>query len=307
MKTLLIINPYSRGGKSYKTAQKAMKYLGDKNYLFDHIFIENFDDAGRLSYRANREGVNRIIAVGGDGTINKVANGFFDGNGKLISNSVFGVIYTGTSPDFCKSYRIPTDVYAACDVLMKGNITEIPVGVVQFERNNANETKIFLCCANIGLGASLARKANSGIRKYLGDFAGTFISLLQLLINFRGTDYKVIREGGAHEFNNVLNLSLGITEYIASGIKINRGDSISGNELYMLRTANINAGNIIGLIRKIYSGKEFKNCDYLSLEYVKELEILNSAINNEVEFDGDPAGILPCRISLSPDKLPLLN
>ena len=307
MKTLLIINPHSRGGKSYKTAQKAMKYLEEKNYEFGHIIIEHFDDACRLSYRANLEGVDRIIAVGGDGTINKVANGFFDDRGKKISNSVFGVIYSGTSPDFCKSYGIPTDVHAACDVLINGNHTEIPVGMVQFQNNSADKTKIFLCCANIGLGASLARKANSGIRKYFGDFTGTFMSLLQLLIKFRGANYEVIMQGSFHEFKNVLNLSLGITEYIASGIKINRGINDSGNELYLLKTANINAGNIFGLIRKIYSGKEFKNCDYLSLEYVEEIEIRNSTINNEVEFDGDPAGILPCRIRIAPDRLRLLN
>ena len=82
---------------------------------------ECLHDAYLLSKNANNEGYDVIVAVGGDGTINKVLNGFYDDQGKRISRSRFAVIYTGTSPDFCKSYGIPLDIERAVNFIIRGH------------------------------------------------------------------------------------------------------------------------------------------------------------------------------------------
>lgn len=316
MKTLLIINPYSRAGKSACLAKKCIKYLMSRAFQFDYVEIKSFDDAYNLSLQANKDGIENIIAVGGDGTINQVINGFYDDNGNKISDSRFGVIYTGTSPDFCKSYNIPINIYQASDLIINPGIRYIPIGMIKFNNTLTNAsissqhdligTKYFACCANIGLGAKLAQSANSGIRKYLGDFLGTFLCLLKIISTFNSTDYQVHINGKSAELKNMYNVSVGLTTYIASGIKVYRDKKNPDDEFYLLKTSNINMKNIIGLLFKVYSGKEFKNTPYISIEYAKNISFSPNRDNPQVEFDGDPAGFLPVTIEIAKDRLPLL-
>ncbi|OGU17253.1 MAG: hypothetical protein A2X61_16855 [Ignavibacteria bacterium GWB2_35_12] len=309
MKTLLIINPYSRSGKSAKLANICTKYLRERNFGFETTELKNFDDAFKFSQEANLSGYNNIIALGGDGTINKVLNGFYDSDGNRISDANFGVIYTGTSPDFCKSYGIPTNIIKATDALINQRVREIPIGMIKFRislDSNKFTTNYFACCANIGLGASLARKANSGVRKYFGDFAGTLISLLQLLSKYRGTNYSFIRDGVESNQQNVINISIGITNYIASGIKVSRKKDLEDSEMYLLTTANIRLSNVLKLLYRVYSGKEFQNSDFLFLNYAEKIEIQQNYIHPDIEFDGDPAGFLPCSIEMAKDKLKII-
>jgi diacylglycerol kinase family enzyme len=325
MKTLLIVNPHSKSGKSDASARKLTKYLKDKGLSFDLVEIEQFEDAFNYSAQANFSGIENIVAVGGDGTINKVLNGFYDNNGKRVSDSRFGVVHTGTSPDFCKSYNIPTDLLKAADVIIKQKVTKIPVGMIklksEFQKakagnsvidssacsDNSFETRYFACCANIGLGAELARTANSGIRGYLGDFLGTLISFLKILLSYKGTDYNVLINNKQTELKNIINISVGITEYIASGLNVYKDKSIPDDQFYILKTAEVKLANILKLLKILYSGKEFSNTPYLSLEYAGRIEVIGNAVHPEVEFDGDPAGFLPCTIEIAKDRLPVFT
>lgn len=313
MKTLLIINPYSAGGRSGKAAKKLIKCLKDRNYSFDYAEISRFDDAYNYSVQANRSGIDNIVAVGGDGTINKVLNGFFDDCGNKISHSRFGVVHTGTSPDFCKSYNIPTEIQKAADIIIKGNVTNVPVGMIKLKagspENSGNSagTRYFVCCANIGLGAALARSANSGIRAYMGDFLGTLTSFLKILLSYRGTDYEVLINGHEEKLKNMINVSIGITKYIASGINIHRDEAIPSDQFYILKVPEVKLMNIPKLIKLLYSGREFTNSPILSMEYAGRVEISGSLIHPEVEYDGDPAGFLPCTIEMAKDKLPVFT
>lgn len=313
MKTLLIINPYSAGGKSAAAAKKLMEYLNGRNYPFDHVEIKHFDDAYNYSFLANRSGIDNIVAVGGDGTINKVLNGFFDNCGNKISSSRFGVVHTGTSPDFCKSYNIPTDVQKATEVIINQHITNVPVGMIKFKSTPpenkviSSKTMYFACCANIGLGAALARSANSGIRAYIGDFLGTLTSFIKIILNYRGTDYEALINGREEKLKNMINISAGITKYIASGINIYRDEAVPADQFYILKVPEVKLLNIPKLIKLIYSGRQFSNSPVISMEYARRVEISGNLIHPEVEFDGDPAGFLPCTIEMAKDKLPVFT
>lgn len=316
MKTLLIINPFSRNGKSGDLAGKAIEYLKTKNLNFDVVEIKQFNDAYYYSVEANTAGIDNIIAVGGDGTINKVLNGFYDNCGNIISSSRFGVIHTGTSPDFCKSYNIPIDITKAADVIINHNIKYIPIGMIrlhsQFQEdhiqiNDSFQTKYFACCANIGLGAALARDAGSGIRGYFGDFLGTLISFLKILLSYKGTSYNVLINDQIIELKNIINISVGITRFIASGLKVYKDDTIRDDQFYILKTAEVKLINILKLLKLLYSGKQFINSSLLSIEYAQKIEFLNNAVHPEIEFDGDPAGFLPCSIEIAKDRLPVFT
>jgi diacylglycerol kinase family enzyme len=315
MKYFLIMNPGSHSGRSRRRFQRLQQMLQAAAIDHDSGETRNMGDARRLSRMANEKEYEGVIAVGGDGTINGVINGFFDEEGNRISRARFGVIYTGTSPDFCKSYGIPLRHEEAVERLNEPKTIRIPVGRIRLQvrepsEENANEgrevVRYFGCCANIGLGAELARRANGGIRKYLGDFAGTLVSLLVSLKNYKVGTQTCIIDGKMKEIPRMLNMSIGLTRHIASGIKmpIERNEEMDG--FYLMTVKNLTPGSVIPLLWKVYSGRPFTNGSYLDVAWGRKVIFDGKASDMEVEFDGDPAGYLPCSIGLAKEPLDLI-
>lgn len=320
MKYLIIFNPGSKGGKNSKKID-IIRDMFDKNKIDYEIKVTTkLSDAYEFSRLGNMDGFENIIAVGGDGTINRVLNGFYAENGRRISKAKFGVIYTGTSPDFCKSYGIPLNLERAVETVIQGKSVAIDIGKIVM-RNEYSEkyneksvdnsdskfiTNYFGCCANIGLGATLARKANSGIRKYLGDLLGTFVSLIGTLFEYRANDFTVKENGNIRKIDKMFNFSVGITKYIASGIKVKNEKKQGDKKFYTLEIIDVRLTNVLKMIKTMYSGNEIVNTENLSLGYKNEIEIYGNNINNEIEFDGDPYGFLPCRITMADESLDLI-
>jgi len=182
----LIMNPGSHSGRSRQTFDQIIGLLSQSGADFEYHITLDLEHATLLSHNANLEGFKSIIAVGGDGTINAVVNGLFTPDGHHLTQAKFGVIYTGTSPDFNRTYNIPVQIDEAVGTILNGKDLMIPVGRIAFGLPNsvAESVRYFVCCANIGLGALLARQANSGIRRKLGDFLGTLLSLIGLFIQY---------------------------------------------------------------------------------------------------------------------------
>lgn len=320
MRYFLIMNPGSGGGKSRKMFKKILTTLDNIGISFDHKPTNTLEDAYRLSAEANEKDYDVIVAVGGDGTINRVLNGFYNSAGRRISGSKLAVIHTGTSPDFCKNYGIPPDIDRALDTVLGGSSKKILPGKITYtifhdpgldgrplyKNYDKTKTGYFGCCANFGLGASVARIANSGVRKYLGDHAGTFFALLQTLFTYRPGDFTVIVDGQEQLIEKVYNISVGKTSYIASGIKVYNELSPLDPRFYKLVVKKPDWAAWPRVFSRLYGGKRFANDNSMSLHYARSIEIYGSSRNPEVEFDGDPRGFLPCVIETATDPLDLI-
>ena len=310
----LIMNPGSHSGRSKRSFDKIIQLMTQSGADFDFKFTTDLDNARLLSRNASLNGYKAIVAVGGDGTINAVVNGLLTNDGHRLSDAKFGVIYTGTSPDFNRSYHIPENIDEAVDAILKGKDLTIQVGMISFESpdssgknatHDSSTVRYFVCCTNIGLGAILARKANGGIRRKVGDFWGTLLSLVGLLVRFKSFPVSCEENGLEIRLNKLTNLSIGITPYIASGIRVPVQFTDRGKEFYRMAVQNLNLFRIVPLLRKVYSGKPFENGDYLSLYYSRQVRLYSSE-QVEVEADGDPVGFLPCCISFTADDLHLI-
>lgn len=307
MNYFLILNPCSRNERSRKYFKQILTEFRNANVHFDHVFASSYYSILAQSEFANRKGYEAIIAVGGDGTINATINGFYDRNGTRTSRAIFGVIYTGTSPDFCRSYRIPFDCQEAIRTVLDPHIRRIRIGKIIFHKENSmvlTETRFFACCANVGLGAGVAKTSNK-IRKYTGDFAGTLISVLWNLLISNFSELSVTCDGLEYTIVNFRNVSVGRTKFIASGIKVSKGMSDRNEKFYMLTAKNISLAVIPKLLYQVYKGK-FTSPDLLELTYACKLDFRSPDKNVSVEFDGDPAGILPCSIDIAQDPLDLI-
>lgn len=319
VKYFIVVNPGSRGGESRRLFKHIRGLLASKKIVYDYTFTKSLDDAYTLSSNANQQGYDVIVAIGGDGTINRTIQGFYNDQGERLSPAKLGVMYTGTSPDFCKNYNIPLNFNQALTTLIKGKSQEITLGKItcarQFNPNLVNKPltkctrtiRYFTCCANIGLGAQLARYANSGIRKWMGDYLGTFLSLMYILVTYRSTNYCLYLNNQEVSLTNVHNLAVGRTYYIASGIKMNTELQQQEKLFYHCAVQNLNSNNIISCLRTLYGGKRICNQPPFVIGYNNGVTIYGSGRNPEIECDGDPIGFLPCRIEPVKESLTLIT
>ncbi|MCP3926453.1 MAG: diacylglycerol kinase [Desulfobacterales bacterium] len=309
----LIMNPGSKSGRSKTLFSTIHNFFNENKLEYDYEVTTTLEDAENISKKASRKGYRKIVAVGGDGTINRVLNGLYD-NGKRNSSARFGVIYTGTSPDFCKSFNIPVNVEQSLLTLKRGYETEITPGFIRFAKNHTTNSSernshdsVFACCANIGIGADLAEAANSGIRGVIGDFAGTFISLLKTLITFKSKSVTTKINNSEQKIRNLYNLSVGKTHHVASGIKIKNDLSFTDRRFYMLTVKDLTLFQIPNCLKSLYGGKQITDSSIFEYTYLENIEITGSNKPCRVEFDGDPAGYLPCKISTANDSLKLIT
>ena len=305
MRYCVIANPHARNGRGRRRLRELEDLLQRRGLSYDLKICDGFERARSMSEEANRTGYDVIVGAGGDGTINRVLNGFFDDQGRRLSPARLGVVHLGTSPDFCRSYGIPTELGAAVNALAAGRIRRLAVGRVAYEPTQRRPA-YFGCCANIGLGATLARRANGGIRKYAGDFAGTLLCLLRTLLTYRPHPLQVTMDGEARTLEGVVNISIGKTFHVASGLKIHHELKERDERFYVLCLRQLSCRRLAGVLRSLYGGRPIQPSASLSLEYAREIQIDPLWPSLEVEFDGDPAGVCPCQIETAADPLELI-
>ncbi len=83
MKRKFILNPHAGRGLNAKALAGLQEYFTRRTGAFDHAVASSRDAAIRATRESLRQGTEQIVAVGGDGTVNAVANGFFE-DGKPI-------------------------------------------------------------------------------------------------------------------------------------------------------------------------------------------------------------------------------
>ncbi len=312
----LVMNPASHGGKSARTFSTIRTYFDNHGIDYECGITDSLDQATEYTRTACTRQVAAVVAVGGDGTINRVINGFFSPEGTLLSPCTkLGVIHTGTSPDFCKSYGIPIKLEDACRTVTTGSIRQVPIGMIRYHEQQTSHhsaspvspVAFFGCCANIGLGASLATAANSGIRRIIGDTMGTFLALLRVLTRYRPSTLEMRSNTTPVIQEKVVNISIGRTFHIASGIKIANDLSDDDDRLYALTVHHLSLRSLPVCLGALYSGKPFRRSAVFRMDYGREFTVSSPGdLPVAVEFDGDPAGYLPCTITIAPDRLPLI-
>ena len=244
-----------------------------------------------------------VVAVGGDGTINEVLDGLLLSERSERNEVTMGVLYAGTSPDFCRFHGIPTEPTAALDLLLAGEVCDVDVARIEYRGEDGKPlTGHFGCSCSVGLGARVASASNR-LRPFLGDTAGTGLALLRALATQRTVDLEVAVDGEVMELPSTNHLMVLKNPFIASGLKLDLGLQPADG---LLRVVAVHGRSLLGMLRLLpgfYSGGAAQAKGLLSRP-CKAVSI-RAGKKAEMEFDGDPHGQLPSDVSILPGALPL--
>jgi len=145
-------------------------------------------DAARLVAEAAREGVDRVIAGGGDGSVNEIAAGLM----AIAADRrpALGILPLGTANDFATACGVPIEPGAALDLAVTGAAVPIDLG-------RANEA-YFVNVASGGFGAAITAETPVELKNFLGGGAYTLMGLVKA-IDFRPYACAIRTPAGAVE------------------------------------------------------------------------------------------------------------
>ncbi len=130
----------------------------------------------------NPHSYDRIIAVGGDGTVNAVAQWILSRQ----SQTPLAVVPTGSANLLARTFKIPTTISRACKLAVTGTVTQIDVGKVN--------DQWMVVAAGIGQDAWAVTNTRS-LHKRLFGFGAYFISLWQSIRRVNETNVSLTIDG----------------------------------------------------------------------------------------------------------------
>jgi len=270
-KTRVIVNPESSKGETRKRWSQIKEALKSFIREFRFEFTEKPLQAIEITRESIKEGYEFIVGVGGDGTVNEIANGFFENEKIMNPDATMGIIPSGTGNDFVKSLKIPKRIKEAIKHLKEGSVLKIDVGKVKFiDHNGFETTRFFLNVADFGIGGEVVKRVNRKDISKRGKWA-YWKALFESAYKFRGCKVKVFvgekeitknffigaiangRIFGGNMliapnaslqdglFDIVLVENISFMELIKNGIRLIKGTHLSHPKVQFLRAEKIRA------------------------------------------------------------------
>jgi len=189
---LFLVNPASGNGATGKRWPKLRKRAAELGLEGEQVLSEF---PGHLAQAAKDSPGSLLVVIGGDGTVNEVANGVAGTEAELA------VLPCGTGQDFGRTHGLPTRFDDAVRVALGGETRTIDLGRVELE---SGTSRFFANVGSAGMSGAVARRANT-MTKAFGGRATFFYALTREFLAWQNTrvvvelDDGVQREGPMHD------------------------------------------------------------------------------------------------------------
>ena len=247
----IIVNPVAGVHKStFRKWPHIKSLLTEHGLSFDYQYTEGAGHASELASAAAGDGYRFLIAVGGDGTINEVANGIL--GSPNAATTAMGIISTGTGNDFIRSAGIPCNYAMACKHVTGERRSLIDVGIVEYTKDGKRASRYFINGAGVGFDAEVA-EAGRGVPRFMGNTVPFVLSLLKTLPGYRNKDIRLNIDGRV-ETRRVLTLVVSNGAYFGGGMRIAPEAELSDRHLDVLTIGDVGKVELLQVFPRVYKG-----------------------------------------------------
>ncbi len=279
-KTITILNPAARSDKAINLRERIHALSGGVPM---HLTSEA-GDARQIAAQAVRDGVEVIIAAGGDGTLNEVINGIGHAPVHL------GILPVGTMNVFATEIGIPLgNLEAAWKVIEQGK-------VISVDLPRANDTH-FIQLAGVGLDAEVVRKTTADSKRALGPLS--YLLTLVHVAAHKPPHILLEAEGGRLREGSFALIGNG--RLYGGPFPVFKRANLQDGLLDVLVFENQSHWDVVRYFQAIAFGThpELPDVEYFQTSSLK----VTSSGDVPVELDGEIAGMLPCVFSIESQKL----
>jgi YegS/Rv2252/BmrU family lipid kinase len=307
MLPLVIANPKSAAGSTRERWSAIASDLRTHFGPFTVAFTKGPGDGIEIAKRAAEDGREFIIACGGDGTINEIANG-------ILRSGVdveLGIFPSGTGGDFRRTIGMSSEIREAARELREGKPKRIDVGKVTFvDHHDKRAERYFLNVTSFGLAASIIERVKGSTSlswlplDTVRGRASFALSTLQEVIAIGATSVRVKIDDKEERTLQTVNFCVANARFFGGGMKIAPAAKINDGFLDVINIGDIRTAKIILNAYTLYRGT------HLDLSEVKdtlakriEARPLREDQEVHIEIDGELPGKLPAVYEVVPGAL----
>lgn len=267
-KAVFVINLIS--GTSDKAAIPGLidQYLDKTKFEYEIAITQYAGHASEIATKAKDDGVDVVVAVGGDGTVNEVARAI------VHSNTALGIIPCGSGNGLARHLLLPLNVRKAIDVINRCEVRQLDYGIINGYH--------FFCTCGMGFDAFVSMKfAEAGKRGPI-----TYVeNVLREGLKYKPETYTIEDESGTLQYKAFLISCANASQY--------------GNNAYIAPQASMSDGLMDVIIMEPFDVFE---APQISIEMFSKTLDKNSKIKTfrtrhlhihrdkpgVIHYDGDP-------------------
>jgi YegS/Rv2252/BmrU family lipid kinase len=206
--TLLLVNPTAGRGHAGRVAADAERAAGAAWGQVERVHTTAPGEAVGMASRAVEMGAERVIVLGGDGTLHEAANGLL--RARVAERPPIGILPAGTGNDYAKmTGTAGLGVSEAVQRLRGGRVRRFDVGEAWGE--------YFLNSVGIGFDAEVAREINQSKRG--SGLAAYVMAVIKVIARFRAFEARVDADDRSFT-DRLLLLEIGIGPCVGGGFRL---------------------------------------------------------------------------------------
>lgn len=287
----VIVNPQAGAGKGIGLLPRIVSTLASLERPH-HLHVTTAPgEAVEVARRFAVEGAPIVIAVGGDGTVNEVANGLIESG----QPTLLGVIPGGRGSDFVRSVGTPRDVPTALAHLLRAKARRIDVGRATFADG---ASRVFVNAAGLGFDAAVAERASrsrmpGSTLPYLSGLVGALIRYVNLEAVVTADDRQFVLP--------VRSVIAANGRYLGGGMKLVPTADLADGLLDLAIIGDIARADLVRNVPRLYRGTHVNHPKFTHIP-ARSIRI-ETASPARVQLDGELFGASPVTLSVEPAAL----
>jgi YegS/Rv2252/BmrU family lipid kinase len=302
--TVVIVNPKSQGGRLGKRWPELADIL-QRQFPFDDVHTEAAGHATELVREALRGGAERIVAIGGDGTVNEVINGFFDDGKAFAPHASFALIPFGTGGDFRRTLGIPLETLDAAKLIAANHVRTIDIGRLDYVSTaGAKAVRMFANIASFGVSGVVDRLVNESGKK-LGRLSFA-LATARATWAYKNQRVQLIFDGDAQgRVEATINtVAVANGKYFGGAMKVAPNAEVDDGQFDVIAMGDFGFADLLKSGRRLYQGTHLGMAKVTARRAkLVEAEPVDPKGIIELDVDGEPLGRLPARFEILPGAL----
>lgn len=234
---LFILNPVSGGKNKIKWEPVIRNYFKSLPQKIHFFILTGTDDAKSIQNAIEKSAPQKVIAVGGDGTVSLVAK-------QLLNSSIpMGILRGGSANGMATELDIPEDPKSQMDLIVNGRISKCDVIKI-------NDKDICLHLSDFGLNARIVKYFDKSSFRGMWAYGRVF---LKILLQRKLFDAHIIADNLDEKIHAYMIVIANATKY-GTGAVINPDGKIDDGKFELVVVRKI---SLVEFFKMFISGKPF--------------------------------------------------